>query len=384
MSDNNNASTFTAFSTIELTSVYQQFDIPFSAYTGTDKFVAVKFTSPGANTYKYIFIDNVLLSEIPTCPRPESLSATAITQTTATVTWIEQGTATQWNVETVVAGTAPTGNFTAVSTHPFTIAGLQPATSYDFYVQSDCGGGNVSYWANKGTFKTACLPNAVPFIEKFDAGLTLPECWSVVKTITGSSWTISTSQSYSAPNNFNMSNISLDGVVILVSPPLDVTGGYLKELKLNFYAKRASFEQSLIVGTISNPLDYTTFTPVKTIIPSTSNTWAEYEVWFNNYAGSDNYIAFKCGNLSTAGSINLDNINFGLLPYCLNPVDLWLNEIHETDARLHWTESRVATTWQIEVGPGWFCARNKYLLAGIHPSTYWQQLQFCNDRPGGG
>lgn len=365
MSDNNNAATFTALTTVDLTSVYQQFDIPFSAYTGTDKFVAVKFTSPGANTYKYIFIDNVLLSEIPTCPRPENLSATAITQTTATVTWAEQGTATQWNIETVVAGTSPTGNFTAVNTNPFTITGLQPATSYDFYVQSNCGGGNLSYWANKGSFKTACLPYAVPFIEKFDAGLTLPGCWSVAKTATGSAWSISSSQSYSAPNNFQMSIGSFSGIVILISPPLNTPDGRLKEIKLNFFGKRTAADQTIIVGTLSNPLDYNTFTPLKTILPST--TWAEYEVWFNTYTGTDSYIGFKCGNLSNVSTLYLDNINFGFLPYCLNPVDLWVNEIHETDARLHWTESRVATTWQIEVGPvGFVPGTTTYSQAYTH------------------
>ncbi len=367
MSDNTNAATFSAFSTINLTSVYQQFDISFSTYSGTDKFVVVKFTSPGPNTYMYIFVDNVLLNEIPTCPRPESLLATAITQTTATVAWSEQSTATQWNVEAVVAGTAPSGNFTSVSTNPFIIEGLQPATSYDFYVQANCGGGSLSYWSNKGTFTTACLPNTVPLFQNFDASTTLPACWSVLKTVTGSSWLIQNYGGYSLPNSFNMSISSLDGVVILVSPPLNVPDGSLKDIKLNFFAKRLAFDQSIIVGTISNPLDYTTFTPVKTFIPSTSNTWAEYEVWFNNYTGSDDYIAFKCGNLSTTGTINIDNINIGLLPYCLNPIDLWVNEIHETDARLHWTESRVATTWQIEVGPvGFVPGTSTYTLAYTH------------------
>jgi len=351
MADKDNPATFTQFTTFIATPAYQQFDIPFSSYSGTDKYLAVKFTSPGPNTYHYVFIDNVLISEIPGCPRPKNLTAVEVTQETAQVTWLETGSATQWNIEVVPAGTSPTGNFTAINSNPFTISGLQPSTSYNFYVQADCGNGNLSYWSNKGTFKTSCLPNTVPFLEKFDASTSLPACWSVVKTLTGSTWTIQNYSSYSAPNNFTMNNSFVDGVVILVSPPLGMPDGSLKELKLNFFAKRAASEQSIIVGTISNPLDYTSFTPIKTIIPPTSNTWSEYEVWFNTYTGTDNYIAFKCGNITNSGSVNLDNINFGLLPYCINPIDLYVNDIHETDARLHWTESRVATNWQIEIGP---------------------------------
>jgi len=350
MSDNNNLATFTEFTTITLSTVYQQFDIPFSSYSGTDQHIAVKYASPGPNIYHYIYLDNVLLSEIPTCPRPGNLSVLEATQTTATVNWIEQGTATQWNVEVVPAGTAPIGNFTTTTTKPFTFEGLAPFTNYEFYVQSDCGGNSLSYWSNQGTFKTACLPVSVPLFENFDASTAFPACWTIYKTPNGSVQ-IGTYSSYSAPNHLKMNVASIiNDIAMVISPPLIVPGG-MKELKLTFYAQRTAFDQSVIVGTISNPLEPSTFTPVQSILPPTSNQWGLYEVWFNNYEGSDNYIAFKCGNLTNVGTIAIDNITFGLQPNCINPVNLFVNEITETNARLNFTESREATKWHIELGP---------------------------------
>lgn len=347
MSDNTNPLSYTEFTTFTTSTVYQQIDIPFSAYNGTDKYLAVKFTSPGPNTYRYIFIDDVLISEIPTCVRPKNLTVTGISQTTATVTWAEQGTATTWNIQAVPSGTAITGNFSTTSTNPFTFQGLNPSTTYDFYVQAVCGGGSVSYWSNKGMFRTACLPVAVPLFENFDASTSIPSCWLVTKT-TNATATIQTYGGYSSPNSFMMSVSSLSDKVMLISPPLAVPGGSLKEVKLNFFSKRTAAEQTIIVGTLSNPLDFNSFNPIKTILPTTN--WTEFEVWFNNYTGTDTYIAFMLGGLSNTAQVNLDNISIGLLPYCLNPVDLFITDITETQARINFTESREATKWQIEVG----------------------------------
>ncbi len=366
MSNNTNIATFTEFTTIELSTVYEQYDIPFSTYTGTDKYVAVRYTSTGPNSYRYIYIDNVLLGDISTCPRPKKLAAVEMTQTSATLNWVEVGTATQWNVEVVPAGAAPTGNFTTTSVKPFTVTGLQPSTTYDFYVQSVCGGGSVSYWSNQGIFTTPCLPVTVPIFENFDASTAFPACWTTYKTPIANVQ-IATFSSYSAPNHLrmNVANISND-IAMAISPPLNVPGG-MKELKLTFYAQRAAFDQSVIVGTISNPLDPSTFTPIQSILPATSNQWGLYEVWFNNYEGSDNYVAFKCGNLTNVGTISMDNITFGLLPNCINPVNLFVNDITETNARLNFTESREATKWHIEVGPVGFVPGTG---ANTHSYTY--------------
>jgi hypothetical protein len=352
MSDPNDAETYTEFTTINpSTNDYAEYEIPFSAYTGTDKHLAVRYAAISPNTWEYTYIDNVVISNVPTCPKPKDLSPVEVSAESAAVTWLEQGSATQWNLEYVLAGENPTGTPDMVVTeNPVTIMGLDPATEYDFYVQADCGGGDISLWSSPGSFTTACTQLEVPLFENFDASTDLPDCWSTAGTQYGS-WSMQTYSSYSAPNNIRIQG-DVSEIMVLISPPLEVPGGSMADIQLNFFAKKGYNDYDFEVGTISNPLDYTTFNPVATLSPTGNNTWEEYEVWFNNYQGDDTHIAFKVGGEDvTAQSLNLDDINIGLLPSCLNPIDLWVNDIMETEARLNFTESGSATMWNIEVGP---------------------------------
>ena len=103
---------------------------------------------------------DVCLEEVA-CPNPSALTVTAFTDTTATLAWIENGTASVWNIEwgaegfTQGAGTVITGT----TTNPYDLAGLTANTSYDFYVQSDCGS-STSDWVGPFNFFTGyCIPS---------------------------------------------------------------------------------------------------------------------------------------------------------------------------------------------------------------------------------
>ena len=94
---------------------------------------------------------------LATCIPPADLIVDNITDTTAELGWTETGTATAWDIEWVTAGFTPTGTPTnvGVSTNPYTLSGLSPLTSYDFYVRANCGGGDESLWVGPHTFTTA-------------------------------------------------------------------------------------------------------------------------------------------------------------------------------------------------------------------------------------
>jgi subtilisin-like proprotein convertase family protein len=89
------------------------------------------------------------------CPEPTNLSASNITQTQADAQWTAGGTETAWNLEYGPQGFSQ-GSGTLISTtpnNPNTITGLSAATSYDYYVQADCGGSQSS-WVGPETFTT--------------------------------------------------------------------------------------------------------------------------------------------------------------------------------------------------------------------------------------
>ncbi|AGC76613.1 putative secreted protein (Por secretion system target) [Nonlabens dokdonensis] len=103
----------------------------------------------------------------PSCLAPSSLTAINITAFTADLGWIENGTATAWNVEVVdvTAGGMVTGTATASGImNPYTATGLTSDNDYEFYVQADCGVDGTSTWAGPFAFSTtvACpAPSAL-------------------------------------------------------------------------------------------------------------------------------------------------------------------------------------------------------------------------------
>ncbi|NHN28106.1 T9SS type B sorting domain-containing protein, partial [Flavobacterium jejuense] len=91
----------------------------------------------------------------PTCPNPNGLVVSSISDTGATFEWNEAGTATSWEVIIQPAGTGyPTGAGTIVTTNPYIATGLNPDTSYEFYVRAICGPGDSSFWSGPLPFST--------------------------------------------------------------------------------------------------------------------------------------------------------------------------------------------------------------------------------------
>ncbi|WP_452223035.1 fibronectin type III domain-containing protein [Lacinutrix chionoecetis] len=117
-----------------------------------------------------------------TCLPPTALTASNITTSGADLGWTENNTATSWNVEIVDVTAGGTQTMTATAsgvTNPYTASGLTDANDYEFYVQADCGGGDLSPWA--GPFGFTTVANCVD-----PSGLTI----STVTTVSAeASWT---------------------------------------------------------------------------------------------------------------------------------------------------------------------------------------------------
>ena len=169
-----------------------------SAYTGQT--VTIRFTGlTGGGGWDYgVLIDDVTMEVIPACEAPTTLTATNITTTSADLGWTETGTATLWNIELGLPGFTPgTGtNLTGVTgttSNPWTATGGTSNTTYEFYVQADCGG-TLSAWAGPYSFTTPCdAVTTFPFTEDFTAGLVPPACWSEIITNTTENWEYNTS-----------------------------------------------------------------------------------------------------------------------------------------------------------------------------------------------
>jgi hypothetical protein len=117
------------------------------------------------------------LTACPSCTAPNTLTASNITTSSADLGWVAGGTETAWNIEYGVTGFAQgTGTIVAATTNPYSLTGLTAATAYDYYIQSDCGGGDTSVYVGPYTFGTACSADVAPYLENFDSGLSV--CWT--------------------------------------------------------------------------------------------------------------------------------------------------------------------------------------------------------------
>lgn len=94
----------------------------------------------------------------PPCRQPSQLISTGSTASSISLSWKENGSATTWNVAYGPSGFTPSAASTTTSANDttITISGLTAGTSYDFYVQADCGG-EYSDWTgpvtrNPGTY----------------------------------------------------------------------------------------------------------------------------------------------------------------------------------------------------------------------------------------
>lgn len=95
-----------------------------------------------------------------TCPKPVQLYVTGLSATSATLGWTEAGSASQWEILVVPAGSpAPSTGDTGVitSSNPYSVT-LANATIYDFYVRAICSSTESSIWTGPKSF-TPLLEN---------------------------------------------------------------------------------------------------------------------------------------------------------------------------------------------------------------------------------
>lgn len=211
VSNQNGVESFELVETVTVPTTATHFEVLLSSYSGTGSYIAIKFPTT------YMYVDNVEVTEIPNCVHPTDLTVTNATENSLTLTWTENGTATQW-VMKVNDETWQT------VTNPYTLNDLTANTAYTVSVASLCAGDTSEVIT--GTFRTECAvihATALPYAEGFENGI---DCWTQQQISGTSSWNMTNSY-YSAVEgshfvNFNGSN---DGNhTRLISPVFNLEG----------------------------------------------------------------------------------------------------------------------------------------------------------------
>jgi hypothetical protein len=300
-----------------------------------------------------VMFDNFRVLPVPSCPQPQAISSFGITSDSASLTWASFASDSIWMVYLTPAGITPdSSHLTIVNNDTVTFSGLNSNTYYNFYVKGVCNIGDTSFLSGPFSVLTNCLPISSPYYQSFDNTIapSIDQCWSVLSTGAG---TIQTDNSAfnpqrSDPNSISMYNSS-GGDLYFISPfisDLDSTK------RIRFYLQNngnAGYLSDLIIGTISDPNDATTFSPYDTILNSEFNSanWNRLMVNFNNYSGNDNHIAFKHGQNFTFDYIWLDDFYYEDIPSCLSPLPttISLNSVSTDSANISWTSIPTHTSW---------------------------------------
>ena len=343
------------------------------------------FNSDGSGT-RAGWDATITCTPAPTCAQPSALTATAITSGSASLGWTENGTATTWNIEWDTAGFTPTGTptITGTMTNPHNLGSLSPNTSYQFYVQADCGGSGTSTWAGPFTFTTPCVAPVIssfPWTENFD-GVSTPAipCGWIVDNVNADAytWVTGSNLANSAPNSMEVRwNSAQAANDWSFTPELVLVGGQTYELSFAYAVAGSSFPEKLKVmyGTAQNVAGMTTLLFDSTLTNTTYNTAyatftpatsGSYFIGFHNYSDADMF------------RIYVDDVTLKEAVPCSLPSNLTAFNITQTSAMLDWTENGTATEWNIEWGIQGFTlgtgtpehvTAKPYLLNGLMPST---------------
>lgn len=132
--------------------------------------IALRYTSTSTySTYAWN-LDDFTVELIPNCQTPTQVAVLGVAAYTVTLDWVENGDATAWNIEYGPAG-FELGNGTVVPANqkPFTVDNLTDGTTYDFYVQSNCGNA-VSTYSTEVSATTLMMGQALPYFTDFSEG----------------------------------------------------------------------------------------------------------------------------------------------------------------------------------------------------------------------
>jgi len=190
-----------------------------------------------------------------TCFTPTTVSSSAITSSSATISWTAASPAPsngyEWEVRTsgaagsgaigrTATGTVGAGIVTA------NVSGLASGTTNNVYVRSYCGGTDYSPWTAIHTFNTPCNNYALNVTEGFNSG-TIPMCWSQqlvngtsnIEYVTGAAAGL-VPEIYSTYEGSNMirwnSYAYISGQQTrLVSPPITTTGTSSVDVEFEWY-----------------------------------------------------------------------------------------------------------------------------------------------------
>jgi hypothetical protein len=265
----------------------------------------------------------------PTCFVPTINAATNVTSNSATINWTAPSPAPANGYDYYFSdnNTAPTGSTTpsgsvAAGTTTANLNSLIPATTYYYWIRSNCGSGDYSNWSGSGTFTTSCLTSDVPYTVDFESASfpSLPTCTVNVNEGQGNNWvtaynpgsgftTIALKYTYStsyAANTWfftNALNLTANTTYRIEFDYGNNSNTFTEKLKVAYGSSKTGAGMTNVIADFPSITSGTLQHVYYDITPSSSG---EYYFGFQAYSDADEYYLF------------VDNINIYVRP-CPDP-----------------------------------------------------------------
>ncbi|MCG2610445.1 choice-of-anchor J domain-containing protein, partial [Flavobacterium sp. SM15] len=349
---------------------------------------------PGANGAR-IYIDQVILEEIPQCSNPTDLAVGSIGSNSAVITWNPGFNETSWQVQVVSPGASPglpTDGVTVNGTPTYTPA-LNSSTSYDVYVLANCGIDGTSSWVGPIRFTTLQVPGTIAYVDTFESN---PE-WTLNsgtvaqtnKWIIGSAVNNGGAKSLYITNDNGATNAYTLGAATVSHAYRDIVipaGTTNLNLGFDWRAEGESTNDLLKVYLVPNSFVPQSGTAIVPSVPlnriklggdlNRTSFFTRQNITVNGalFAGTTARLVFEWINDNGGGSqppAAVDNINFSVLS-CPAPSVLSATVSSSTSAVLDWTNGGSEGSWEVVIQPvntGYPTASSAILPVGAHPYT---------------
>jgi len=288
------------------------------------------------------------------CNIPTSVTASAITGVSATISWVAPAVGSpdgyEWEVRTSgVAGSGATGLVeNGTTTTPVVSAGLTgltPATVYYIYVRTNCISGSYSSWTSSVSFTTMCNPIvSLPWTESFESVVTpaFPICWYkengdwVTAPNSGSTYDADAHSgiqflrnAYTATNEYMWT----PGFTLDAGTSYDFSFWWAGD---NYAGWTGDvFYNTSQVSTGATQLGASFITSATT----TTKTYDQVTRSFSPTVSGTYYFAIRINATSAPWYISLDDFRVDLSPSCIAPTGLTASAVTLTSATLSWTAS---------------------------------------------
>tara|TARA_R110002124_G_scaffold5301_1_gene33225 strand:- start:242433 stop:246335 length:3903 start_codon:yes stop_codon:yes gene_type:complete len=279
---------------------------------------------------KFIWINTVCIEDIPSCLEVTDITATNIQYNSADINWNASGSAESAWEYIVQESTLPEPDASTSGTETMTQTVTVPLaqnTTYKAYVRAKCDATDFGAWIASSEFTSACDGFVAEYQDGFEganvSGEEVKPCWNVIDNTNGdlkafsSTFGIDPSEGSLMVRMFFPTSADPEGL-FLVSPEFfDFEADKQLRFKMNKRTGNES-EFDVIVGTVADPSDMTTFTVLDDTSLNETNiiadTWTEFTIDFTSYDTSldHHYVVFKPQHSGTGSSmyVFMDEFNY--------------------------------------------------------------------------